>query len=180
MAERETPHKTMKIPYVMLGLVLGVSVSALAQQTPSTNAEETQRRLRRTETRTTTTKLYPEKDSILVMLKKRMTVLNSGVGSNENLLNWFAEGAQITDTNGSVKTPEQFLASRGKINYRNYRVRKLEITENTAQAVEEYVFSPETGPGSTVLQPKDATITSQLRKEADGRWRITEMRILSK
>ncbi|GAB3275478.1 hypothetical protein GCM10027347_48850 [Larkinella harenae] len=164
----------------MLGLVLMTSVPVLAQQTPSTNTEETQRRLRRTETRTTTTKLYPEKDTILVMLKNRMAVLNSGAGASTGLLGWFAEGAQITDTDGSAKTPEQFLASRGKVNYRNYRVRKLEITENTAQSVEEYAFSPEMGPGTTVSQFKDATIASQLRKDPDGRWRITEMRIVAK
>lgn len=154
--------------------------AAQAQQTAPDTArasEQTQRRLRRTETRTTTTKLYPERDSILVLLKSRMAVLNPGAGTAGGLTTWFTEDARITDTDGSTKTPAEYQASTGKTAYRNYRVRKLEITENKAQSVEEYTVAPA---GTTGGQPKTATATSQLRKDPDGRWRITEMRITSK
>lgn len=165
----------MKVQVVTLVLGLGFSATVVAQQaTPPT--EETQRRLRRTETRTTTTKLYPERDSILVVLKSRMAVLNPGSGTAGSLSAWFTTEAKITDTDGNAKTPADYQASSGKIKYQNYRIRKLEINENTAESVEVYAVSPS---GATET-PKPQTATSKLRKDPDGRWRITEMRITSK
>ncbi|GAB3901609.1 hypothetical protein GCM10028803_26570 [Larkinella knui] len=171
----------MKIPFLTLVFGLGFAASVVAQQTTSAPAtEETKRRLRRTETRTTTTKLYPERDSILVLLKNRMAVLNSDAGASGNLSSWFTEDAKITGADGSAKTPADYQSSRGKTTYRNYRVRKLEINEDTAQSIEEYTELPSDASGSTGAVLKAVSATSKLRKEAGGRWRITEMRITSK
>ncbi|MFD1139763.1 hypothetical protein ACFQ4C_01520 [Larkinella insperata] len=171
----------MKIQFLALLLGLITTGSVLAQQTSLDSSkaasEQTQRRLRRTETRTTTTKLYPERDSILVLLRNRMAVLNPGTGQASPLTAWFTEDARISDADGNAKTPAEYQASTGKQTYRNYRVRKLEINESQAQAVEVYTIAPDATTGST---PKTATATSQLRKGPDGKWRITEMRITSK
>lgn len=157
---------------LLVGLGL-ISVSTLAQQTaPPT--EETQRRLRRTETRTTTTTLYPERDSIVALLKNRMLALHPGETTSTGLADWFTVEARITDHDGSAKTPAEYQATQSKTSYRNYRIRKLEINEKSAQSVEVYTAAP--SGGNPVLQ----TATSQLRKDPDGRWRITEMRITSK
>ncbi|WP_421830782.1 hypothetical protein [Larkinella sp.] len=168
----------MKLQLLTLVLGVGFSASAVAQQTtPNQAKEDTQRRLRRTETRTTTTKLYPERDSILVLLKSRMAVLNPGLGTAGNVATWFTEEAKITDSDGSRKTPAEYQASGGKIKYQHYRVRKLEINENTAQSVEVYSYVPAETTGAA---SRSASVTSQLRKDPDGRWRITDMRITSK
>lgn len=168
----------MKLQLLTLVLGVGFSASAVAQQTtPNQAKEDTQRRLRRTETRTTTTKLYPERDSILVLLKSRMAVLNPGSGPTGSVATWFTEEAMITDSDGSRKTPAAYQASGGKIKYQNYRVRKLEINENTAQSVEVYAYVPAESTGTA---SRSAVVTSQLRKGPDGRWRITDMRITSK
>ncbi|GAB3339169.1 hypothetical protein GCM10027299_51910 [Larkinella ripae] len=169
----------MKKPYWMLVFLLTLSASIKAQQ-PTSPTEETQRRLRRTETRTTTPTLYAERDSILALLKNRMAVLNPGAGTGGSLTGWFTEEARITDNDGSSKTPAEFQASHANQTYRNYRVRKLEINENTAQAVEVYSYVPASTPGTATASPQTATATSQLRKDPDGRWRITEMRVSSK
>ncbi|RAK00316.1 hypothetical protein LX87_02018 [Larkinella arboricola] len=171
----------MKIQFLALLLGLITTGPVLAQQTSpdssKASSEQTQRRLRRIETRTTTTKLYPERDSILVLLKNRMAVLNPGTRAASELTAWFTEEARIADIDGHMKTPTEYQTSTGKLGYRNYRVRKLEINENQAQAVEVYTIAPD---GTTGAVPKTATATSQLRKGPDGKWRITEMRITSK
>jgi hypothetical protein len=168
----------MRIQIITLFFGLGISASVVAQQTSPT--EETQRRLRRIETRTTTTKLYPERDSIVVLLKNRMPVLNPGTRAAGNLTSWFTPEAKITDTNGSSITPAEYQATRGKIKYQNYRVRKLEINENVAESIEVYSFIPSVSAGTAVSTPQTATATSKLRKDPDGKWRITEMRVTSK
>ncbi|GAB3922474.1 hypothetical protein [Larkinella terrae] len=165
----------MKIQVLTFLVGLGVSASVMAQQTAPVK-EDTARRLRRTETRTTTPKLYPDRDTIVALLKNRMAVLNPGTGSAGNLSAWFTPEAKITDTDGSAKSPAEYQSSSGKIKYRNYRIRRLEINENTAESVEVYAVLPTDATGT----PKPQTATSKLRKGADGRWQITEMRITSK
>ncbi|MFC5408462.1 hypothetical protein ACFPMF_04025 [Larkinella bovis] len=166
----------MKKPYLMLLVGGALSTSVFAQQT-APPSEETQRRLRKTETRTTTTALYPDRDSILVLLKRRMGGLHPGAGAAESLNAWFVDDAKITAADGSTQAPAAYQASAGKIRYQNYRVRKLEINEKTAQAVEVYTFSPVE---ATTTAPQTASVTSQLRKDPDGRWRITAMKITTK
>ncbi|RRB07110.1 hypothetical protein [Larkinella rosea] len=165
----------MKVQVLTLVVGLGLTTSVVAQQTASPK-EDTLRRLRRNETRTTTTKLYPERDSILVILKNRMAVLNPGTGTAGSLTAWFTPEARIVDSKGSSQTPADYQSTSGKISYQNYRVRKLEINENVAESVEVYAIKPTETGGTLKLQ----SATSKLRKDPDGRWRITEMRISSK
>ncbi|MGA0558551.1 hypothetical protein ACO2Q8_17960 [Larkinella sp. VNQ87] len=168
----------MKIAYLTFSLGLTLSVSSLAQQpTPSSSTEEIQRRLRRTETRTTTAKLYPERDTILALLKTRMAVLHPGTSVGTSPSTWFTDEARITDSDGSQKSPAEYQAVRGKTAYVNYRVRKLEINEKTARATETFSLLPVR---NSTVSPQQATATSQLRKDTEGRWRITEMRVTTK
>ncbi|WP_128543595.1 hypothetical protein [Larkinella soli] len=165
----------MKTYVLTLGLVTGLLQSALAQQ-PTGTPDENRRRFRRVETRTTTTKLYPERDSILAILQRRMTLLNQR-GGGGNPASYFTETARITDTDGIAKSPAEYQSMRDGLKFWNYKVRKLEINEGTAKAVEEYDFAPPAGSSSTTPPDQKATVTSELRKGADGQWRITQMRV---
>ena len=144
--------------------------ASFGQQRDST--QQTVRRLRRTETRTTTDKLYPERDTIVALLKRRMAVISADSAATQNGTDYFASDAAITDASGTNQSPAQYLQQ--KLTYRDYRLRKLEINEDKANATETYTLPTPNGPAKT------ATVTSSLKKGANGQWQITQMKVSSK
>lgn len=162
----------MKTWILWTGLCLGAGTTTLAQQP----AEQTDRRLRRTETRTTTPELYKERDTILVLLKRRLAALQPAGGP---LAPYFSGNAEIRGLNGKKQKLTEFEAQPRTGVFRNGRVLKLEINEGLAQAVEVYEYTtPGTG-GKADSVTRKATLTSNLRKGAGSAWRIEQMRITS-
>jgi|GEM_PF-6372533 len=145
-------------------LLAGCPLLAYAQQPEST----VERRLRRTETRTTTPALYPDRDTLVSMLKKRL----NPVGSTE-LGKTYTADAIITDPSGKTLRPEEFRQQYSKHLVENHRLRNLRIEERTAQATETVLLRE---PGAAA-PPKPSTIQTDLVKNADGLWLISRMRI---
>lgn len=143
---------------------------AFGQQ--KSNTEETRNRLRRTETRTTTPDLYPDRDTIVALLRKRMTALSAGNGATANLSGYFAPEATITQPDGTTQNPAAYL--QNKLTYRDYRLRKLEINGTDANATETYAVTDAKG------ATKTTQVASSLKMDASGRWQITQMNVSSK
>ncbi|WP_266366237.1 hypothetical protein [Tellurirhabdus rosea] len=159
----------MKVVFSLV-LLLGISGAAAGQGT-----EQTQRRLQRKETRTTTPELYKERDTLVSMLKQRMTALTDAGGP---LGGYFGEEAKITGPSGQEQSPADYQKQQAGLKVREYRLRNLRIEEATATATETYVYT-EPGSAGKPNADKKATVNTDLRKGSDGRWFITRMRISS-
>lgn len=171
--------KRMKVVFSLV-LLLSISGAAAGQGT-----EQTQRRLQRKETRTTTPELYKERDTLVSMLKQRMTALTDAGGP---LGGYFGEEAKITGPSGQEQSPADYQKQQAGLKVREYRLRNLRIEEATATATETYVYtepglsepgSSEPGSAGKPNADKKATVNTDLRKGSDGRWFITRMRISS-
>ncbi|WP_234734109.1 hypothetical protein [Tellurirhabdus bombi] len=165
----------MKTSFFLASLFLWATITQA--QTP-----ETQRRLRRVETRTTTTALYKQRDTVVAMLKNRMALLNRdsallpGISTDFN--RYFADSAKIIN-NGTALSPADYQRIASAVKAQNYKLKNLRIEEKKATATEQYEYA-ETVPAGSTANRKTVTLNSDLSMASDSSWRITQMRVTTK
>jgi hypothetical protein len=165
----------MKTSFFLASLLLWAMITQA--QTP-----ETQRHLRRVETRTTKTALYKERDTVVALLKNRMALLNRDSanlpGIATDLGQYFTESAQVIN-NGTTLSPTDYQRIAANIKAQNYKLKNLRIEEKKATATEQYEYTEPVPAGSTANR-KTVTVNTDLSMAADSSWRITQMRITTK
>ncbi|GAA4419825.1 hypothetical protein GCM10023187_54520 [Nibrella viscosa] len=157
----------------MIGLAgwLTFLTGAAAQPT------ETRPSSRTVVTTTTTPAAYKDRDAITSLLKRRITLLNEGRLDALPETVTADAGIQMGSRPLQSLTPLliTYRAEAGRVKLSNHQIRRLDLENRNATATETFGYTytpagrePETGTG---------TISNNLVKGEDGRWRISRSQV---